>query len=301
MRLHQFRIPASTSNLGAGFDSLGLALTRYLHVAVELAPAFAIEATGTDARSIPTDANNLIVRVAQTIAEQRSQKLPAFRIVLKNEIPLARGMGSSAAAIIAGITCYELITGNRLTDSEIFHYAVQFEPHPDNLACALYGGLISAALDSHGRVFVARLQVASGLTPVVIIPEFELSTETARKVLPHTYSRSDTVYNIQRAALTVAALTTGTWSLLRESMRDRIHQPYRASLIPGLNRVLELDSPGLRGVALSGAGPSVFALCERGRDEEIGRAIVHTFKEHGVSAISHSLDIDSKGRVIADL
>ena len=192
------------------------------------------------------------------------------------------------------------MTGDRLSEKELFQVALKFESHPDNLAAALYGGLISAATTAEGEVYIAQLKVAHGVTPLVVIPEFELLTETARKVLPKNYSRADTVYNIQRAALTIAALTTGKWSLLRESMRDRIHQPYRNHLIPGLDRILDLEMSGLAGVALSGAGPTIFAIVESGRDLEIGNEIVRIFNERGVRASSHSLEFDSKGRVITE-
>jgi homoserine kinase len=300
MSRHRFRIPASTSNLGAGFDALGLALGRYLHVTIETAAGFTIEAHGTNASSIPTGPENLVLRVAHHIAARRGRNLPPFRLRLDNEIPLARGLGSSAAAIIAGITCYELMTADRLDEKDLFHYALEFESHPDNLAAALYGGLISAATSNAGEVYIAHLNVAPGITPLVVIPEFELSTEKARKVLPQSYSRADTVYNIQRAALTIAALTTGKWSLLRESMRDRIHQPYRTPLIPGLDHILALEMAGLAGIALSGAGPTIFAMAETGRDPEIGSQIVRIFNQHGVFASSHSLEFDSKGRVITE-
>ena len=298
MNRFSFRIPASTSNLGSGFDALSLALNRYLHVAIEESAEFTIEARGITADLIPTDAQNLILRVANSVAGQRAWQLPAFHMTIENEIPLARGLGSSAAAIIAGITCYELLTRDRLSDDEIFHYAFDFESHPDNLAAALYGGFVSAAMSATGEVLVARLAVAPGAACVVVIPEFELSTEKARAVLPRTYDRSDVVFNIQRAALTTAALTTGKWMLVRESMRDRIHQPYRAPMIPGLNEVLGLCVQGLFGIALSGAGPTVFAFTETGAEHSVGLEICRVFGEHGVRAAAHALAVDMTGRTI---
>ena len=237
MTRHRFQIPASTSNLGAGFDALSLAVNRYLTVSIEESSKFDIQATGVSVDSIPTGPENLIVHVAQSVAAERAWKLPVFALKIENQIPLARGLGSSAAAIIAGITCYELMSNDRLSSDEIFRFALGFEPHPDNLAAALYGGLISAATSAEGTVSVARLKWQPAVTPLVVIPEFELSTEKARGVLPKDYSRADAVYNIQRSALAVAALTTGQWTLLREAMRDRVHQEYRASLIPGLEEI----------------------------------------------------------------
>src|SRR5207253_9568155 len=207
---------------------------------IEDADQFSIEAKGTSVESIPTDPDNLILRVAHSVAAQRAWTLPPFRMTLDNDIPLARGLGSSATAIIAGITCYELVTQDRLTDPELFKYAFEFESQPDNLSPALRGGLIAACQGADSEVFIANLKVAPGVKSVIVIPDFEVSTEKARAVLPQTYSRKDTVYNIQRSALIVGALTTGNWPLLREAMNDRIHQPYRTSLIPGFEEILAL-------------------------------------------------------------
>jgi homoserine kinase len=293
-----FRIPASTSNLGAGFDALSLALDRYLKVTVEPAQALSIEARGLDCNLIPPTPDNLIVRVINSVGANRRRILPPFRLVIDNQIPLARGLGSSAAAIIAGISCYEAIAGEQLTEQEIFDYAFAFESHPDNLAAALFGGLVAAATASDGRVLVAKLSVARGVRPVVVIPAFELSTEKGRAVRPQTYSRTDAVFNMQRSALVVASLTTGNWALLREAMGDRVHQPYRATLIPGLDEILSLETPGLLGVALSGAGPTVLGFTKDEEAESVGRAIAAVFKKHGVDAAPYSASIDTAGRVV---
>ncbi|HEX4997491.1 MAG TPA: homoserine kinase [Terriglobia bacterium] len=293
----QFRVPASTANLGAGFDALSLALDRYLTITVEPSPALEIVPSGIESEKIPRDATNLIYRVAARVAEHRQRSLPPFRMSIHNEIPLARGMGSSASAIIAGIQCYELLLDDALDEVELFQRAFEFEPHPDNLAAALYGGLISAAVDARGRTLVARLKPAEGAQGIVVIPSFELSTEKARGVLPASYSRADAVFNLQRSAMTIAAMTTGKWELLREGMRDRIHQPYRAKLIPGLEEILDLDLPGLFGIALSGAGPTVFAMAAPARAEAVGHAIVAVFEKNGVSAASHPVRVDRTGLV----
>jgi homoserine kinase len=207
-------------------------------------------------------------------------------------------MGSSAAAIVAGITCYELLFDEQLEKAELFKFAFEFESHPDNLAAALYGGLIAAGVADNGSVLTSKLVVAEGVRGIVVIPAFELSTEKARAVLPTQYSRKDAVYNIQRAALTIAALTSGDWPILRESMRDRVHQPYRARLIPGLDSILSFEMAGLLGVALSGAGPTVFAFAEPSQAEEVGTAIASLFSRHGVRAVPHLVNIDQVGRRI---
>ncbi len=278
---------------------MGRALDQYLRVTFEIEGLnLEIIARGVDAASIPTTADNLILRVAKSVASARNRPLPGFRITIDNEIPLARGRESSAAAIIAGITCYELAAKERLSEQDIFRHAHEFESHPDNLAAALRGGLVVATESADGGVVIAKLTIADGAKAAVVIPGFELSTEKARAVLPQSYSRRDAVYNIQRSALTIAALTTGNWALLREAMRDRIHQPYRAPLIPGFEEILALDAPGLLGLALSGAGPTVFAFAEPAGAEMAGRAIANVFEKHGVSASLRFVNIDTVGRYI---
>jgi len=294
----RFRIPASTANLGAGFDALGLGLARYLRVALEQADDLEINVIGRNVDRIPTNEDNLIYKVALNTAKRRNRELPLFHLWIDNEIPLARGMGSSAAAIIAGITCYELLTGDNLEEPDFFRAAFDFEDHPDNLGACLYGGLIAGVSDESGTVQVARLQIPCRLSTVVVIPSFELSTGVARAVLPKSYSFQDIIYNTQRSALTIAALTTCNKKLLREAMRDRIHQPYRAKLIPGLEDILNLKTEGLLGIALSGAGPTVFAFVEPEFAKAVGETVAGTYKQHGVEAVPLLIEIDTLGRVI---
>jgi len=298
-RNYSFRVPAGTSNLGAGFDTLGLALEIYLRVRIEPASKTEIVALGVDSAEIPTTSDNLILRVANRVAALRNRELPPFRITIANEIPLMRGLGSSAAAIIAGITCYELAMQETLTEREIFKYAFEFETHPDNLSPALRGGLVAACQSSDSEVFIANLTVAPGVKSVIVVPEFEVSTQKARSVLPQSYTRKDAVYNIQRSALIVGALTTGNWPLLQEAMNDRVHQPYRASLIPGFEEILALRMPGMFGLALSGAGPTIFALADPAKADAVGWEITGVFEKHGVKALPHVVNIDTEGRVIS--
>ena len=294
-----FRVPASTANLGAGFDTLSLALGIYLKVEVDTESqggGVAIEAHGVDSAKIPSSGDNLILRVAAKVAERRGRALPGFRVVIDNEIPLARGLGSSAAAIVAGITCYELVMADRLSADEVYRYAQEFESHPDNLAASLAGGLVAAGTTDDGGVVVSKLNVFEGLCPVIVIPDFELSTLEARRVLPASYSRDDVVFNLQRSVLTLAALTTGNTEILREAMRDRVHQPYRADLVPGLREILALETPGLLGVALSGAGPSVLAMTSEENARAVGQAIALAFACHDVRARTLIARVDRNGR-----
>lgn len=297
----RIRVPASTGNLGSGFDALSLALAVYLDVEIdpsgESKPRVA--SSGVDFEKMPAGADNLIVQVMDRVAERRGRRLGAALLRATNQIPLCRGMGSSSAAIVAGISCYEMLSGESLSDDEIFDCAFEFEPHPDNLAAALHGGLTISAVSADGRAVVSSLVVADGVRPVLVIPEFELSTQKARSVLPDTYSRADAVFNVQRSALVVGALVQGRWDLLAEAMKDRIHQPYRAPLIPGLEQALALRADGLMATALSGAGPTVLALARPAAAETVGAAIARVFEDHGVRSSVKVADIDTTGRVFS--
>src|SRR5262249_55408130 len=180
---------AATSNLGAGFDALGLALEIYLRARIELSSKTEIVALGVDAAEITTNSDNLLLRVANRVAGQRNRELPPFLMTIANDSPLARRLGSSASGIIAGIAWYEWRAQDRLSEAEIFRYAFEFESHPDNLSPALRGGLVAACRGADSEVFIANLAVAPGVKCVIVIPEFEVSTEKARAVLPKMYSR----------------------------------------------------------------------------------------------------------------
>jgi homoserine kinase len=296
-------VPASTSNLGPGFDALSLALGIYLRVAVEPSTSgepLRVAAVGVDSHKMPAGRENLIVQVMDKVAQRRRRSMAPVLLRVENEIPLARGLGSSSTAILAGISCYEIVSGEFLTVEEIFDHAMEFEPHPDNLAAGLFGGLTVSATSDDGHSKSLKTSVAKGIAPVLVVPEFELSTRRAREVLPDRYSRRDAVFNIQRSALLVAALVAGDWRLLSEAMRDRCHQPYRAPLIPGLDAVLAIEADGLAGIALSGAGPTVLAFAEPDKAERVGNRIVKVFERAGVSAAATVSRIDTEGRRFLD-
>ncbi len=293
------RVPASTSNLGPGFDALSLALAIYLTVEVEVSDSTdrsRVVAHGIDSDKMPDGGDNLILRVMDAVAKRRGRRIEPVFLKVQNEIPLARGLGSSSTAILAGISCYEIVAGDSLSESEIFDHAMEFEPHPDNLAAGLLGGLTVSAVSDGGKAMSSSLKVSDGITPVLVIPDFELSTEKARDVLPEGYSRRDAVFNIQRAPLMVAALTLGNWQMLSEAMRDRIHQPYRAGLIPGFEAVLKMETDGLAGIALSGAGPTVLAFAAPEAAASVGDQIVEVFGRSGVRASARVSKIDTEGR-----
>jgi homoserine kinase len=293
----EVRVPGSTSNLGSGFDCFGLALKLYLTVRATAVPDAAepcrVTTTGAkENEALPRNAVNLIYRAMSFAARSEGTSLPPVELVVHNEIPLASGLGSSAAAIVAGIKLAGLITGKDIPDQSILNYATEFEGHPDNVAASLHGGFVASCTARDKTVLSAKFDWPSNICVVVISPNSQLPTHVARAALPRTVSRVDAVYNLQRAALFVTAIAQQRYEILWEAMHDRLHQPQRESLVPGLAAALALPRmPGLLGIALSGAGPSIVSLVES-NEEEIGQRIAKCFK---VESTVRTLDVDNEG------
>ncbi|HXQ27103.1 MAG TPA: homoserine kinase [Candidatus Acidoferrales bacterium] len=297
----EVRVPASTANMGAGFDCLGLALEMYLSVRATLlvksegrALARSRGVRGTS--ELPSDPDqNLIFRAMRHTAEREGFVLPRVRIAVQNEIPVAGGLGSSAAATVAGIALGFAVTGRAISKDATLQYATEMEGHPDNVAAALLGGFVVTFTRSDGTVAAVRKHWPKVIRVIVVTPNIKLETKKSRAVLPQTVSRADAVYNLQRSALFVAALEDRRYELLWDAMQDRLHQTARQALIPGLADVLALPRmSGLLGVALSGAGPSVVALAT-GRYDEIGKIIARCFERHDLDPTVRHLEAAQEG------
>lgn len=297
IRRARVRVPATTSNLGPGFDCLGLALTLYNEVEAELYDRkgpIEVEIEGEGAGALPTDETNLIARAAKTLGGFDGKVV--FRA--KNRIPLARGLGSSAAAAVAGLFAGDKLLNLKTPKDQLLRYAAVIEGHPDNAAPAVHGGL-ALSIKTNKDYAIFALPAHKDLAAVVAVPDFELETRQARAVLTPAVLREDAVENVARAALLVSALAAGRWEDLAPAMRDRLHEPYRAKLVPGLHKVCEAArtaAPALCGAALSGAGPAVVALTKRGKHlEQIGAAMTAAFFTVGKKSRSLILDVDRKG------
>ena len=296
----EVRLPASTSNLGAGFDCFGLALQLYLTIRATIIPSSPlscrVQTRGSrENATLPRTDDNLIYRAMAYAASREDLRLPPVHLFVRNEIPVSRGLGGSAAAIVGGIKLCGLICDRQIPDDAILEYATELEGHPDNIAAALLGGFVVTGTNQRGKVIALKRAWPTDLKIVVVSPDSQVETKLARAALPRRAKHADAVYNLQRAALFNAALGEQRYDLLWEAMQDRLHQPWRQSLVPGLAEALALaKTPGLLGLALSGAGPSVVAVAND-NFKGIGRAIANCFRRYGIKATVRRLDIDDEG------
>ncbi len=293
------KIPATTANLGPGFDCLGLALDFHNTVELALGAVTEVEITGEGDGQLPQGPGNLVVRAAARLAAEVGAMVPGWRLYQHNEIPLARGLGSSSAAIVGGLVAANELLGSGLDKDRLLQLAAQIEGHPDNVAPALYGGLTACCIDED-EVVCLRFNAPEGLSLGVVIPSFEVSTEDARGVLPQQVPFGDAVFNTSRAACTLAALVAGKWDALGVVMDDRLHQPYRMPLVPGMSEVIEAArEAGAYAAALSGSGPTVIAFAPE-MNNEILEAMVRTFGRFTVEAVAFWTTASNEGAVIAE-
>ena len=265
----KIQIPATSANLGAGFDALGLALDHYNYV--EMEESDSINISSLDSVDVPTDEQNLIYISAKDLFEVCGKKLKGLTIRQTNNIPMARGMGSSSACIVAGLVGANRLLGKPLTTDDIVDLAAQIEGHPDNTAPALLGGIVTAVFDGK-KVHWVKQEVFTKLKFVTIIPDFELKTEKARACLPKEISHKDAVYNLSRAALFSASLLTGKFENLRTAVHDKLHQPYRMPLIPNAREIFDIAyNHGAYGAYISGAGPTIIAIVDEKNEYFAGK------------------------------
>ena len=266
----RLRLPATSANLGPGFDAAAVALDFYLEIEAEAATEFSIAASGRDKARCGKIEENLVLGIYKRLLQKHDRPIIPLAIRMENGIPLGMGCGSSAAGRLAAIVLADYFGQFGWTSERILEEACELEGHPDNAAACWLGGFITAACEG-ATVHVARVTPPGEWRAIVVLPAEPLATTKARAVLPASYSRADAVANIQSVALLVLAFAQGRGDLLRIAMRDRIHQPYRASICPLLPRLLPLaGTNGILGVALSGAGPAVLVIV--GSEEELGPA-----------------------------
>jgi homoserine kinase len=294
----RIQVPATSANLGSGFDSLGIALDLYNQVWMEESDT--VDISCRDNIVVPTDENNLIYWAAKQVYEKCGRKLPGMKIEQLNNIPMARGLGSSSACIVSGILGANRLLGSPLSKQDLINLAAKIEGHPDNTTPAIEGGLAASAIEA-GRVYSVSVPVSGRIRFVLFIPPFELKTEKARSVLPEQYSRSDAVYNLSRSALMAASLFSGKLENLRVAVQDKIHQPYRAGLIDNLDSVFRLSYElGSLGTYISGAGPTIISMIDADDTENFAKYAANHLEEKGLAGWQIKvLKTDSQGAQIS--
>ncbi|MDX2243825.1 MAG: homoserine kinase [Leptolyngbyaceae cyanobacterium bins.302] len=296
-------VPATTANIGPGFDCLGAALSLYnqfTFTKLDGEPGtVAIAASGQEADRVQTDANNLAYQAFAHFYQQFEQPVPAIQIEIQLGVPLARGLGSSATAIVGGLLGAQALADFASDRESVMQQAIALEGHPDNVVPALLGGCRLAATNSQNSWEICELSWHENVVPIVAIPNFELSTAEARRVLPTSYSRADAIFNTAHLGLLVQGLATGNRAWLQAALHDRIHQPYRQALIPGYEVVHQaaMDA-GAYGLVISGAGSTLLALADPAQAKQVQTAIASTWQSHDTQADVQVVKLDRTGASI---
>lgn len=279
------RVPATTANLGPAFDCMGMALRIFneIHVRLGEGPEPVVRVRGQGESSLPRDGSNLVYRAYSRFLEETGKSLPAPIINCRNEIPLERGLGSSAAAIVGGLAAANALTGSPLGREDILALAVELEGHPDNVAAALYGGIRIVVASGGDAPVTSPAPLPPDLRVALFVPEVSISTEKARAVMPSEVPLEDALFNVGRTALLVNAFATGRLELLKSATEDRLHQPYRSHLLPAMRLIIgEAMKGGALGAFVSGSGSTVLALC-RGREMSVAYEMAEMARKTNVA------------------
>ena len=291
-------VPGTTANIGVGFDCLGAALTIYNEfrfTPLDETAKLVITVEGEEAERVSTDQSNLLYQSFLKLYQHIDRTPPGVAIHTKMVVPLARGLGSSATAIVGGLMGANELAGKPLSTAEIIELAIAIEGHPDNVVPALLGNC-QLSVGEVGNWQIAEIPWHSDIIPVVAIPNFELSTEEARSVLPNTYTRSDAIFNLSRMGLLQRGLATNNQGWLTMALADKLHQPYRQKLIKGYGKVKEAAiAAGAYGMVISGAGPTLLALCDRNYEEKVVSAMANAWQSEGILPVVKSLALDDRG------
>jgi homoserine kinase len=293
------KVPATTANLGPGFDALGLALDLWNEAEFNATNdgQVSVKVRGDGKDSLPKDETNSIAEAALSIYQLAGKPCMGMKIKCNNRIPLGSGLGSSSAAMLMGMLGANALLKNPFSREEILKLAIEAEGHPDNVAPAMLGGLVASIIHEN-HVVSSRLTLTSRRYPIhitVVVPDFDFPTKQARAILPHQIERRDAIHNISRAVIVTEAFRTGDLNMLGEAMDDKLHQPYRLPLIPGAQAAMDaMRQAGAPAVALSGAGPSLIAFSSK-QDPTVGESAKRAFEEAGLRSRVYLLKISHKG------
>lgn len=304
-KLITFKIPATSANIGSGFDSVGLALTLYNEIQIfdnEDSSKIEFEIYGEGENEISKKDNMIYSAMKLVFKKLKSKPDKGYIVKCINRIPLSRGLGSSSAAIVGGLLSANYMLGNKLIiEKDILNMAVQIEGHPDNVAPAILGGIISGVVKKNEDFKYIKIKPPKNLKAIVSIPDFYLSTEIARNILPKEIKREDAIFNISRAAMLTTALFSNRLDLLEVATEDKIHQDYRAKFIPNLQKLFkETKKAGAYSSTISGAGSSILALVKDDKNiiNKVSEAMRLSFEKKNVRSVIKVLNIPSKGIII---
>jgi len=300
MKKIKLKIPATTANFGSGFDVLGASLKLYNEIRISEVGSgkseveIAIEGEGKD--TLPRNETNIVYQAMKKVFDICKKPLPTYRLLLTNNIPLARGLGSSAAARLGGLVAANILCGGKLSDDEIICIATHLEGHPDNVVPSFSGGLCVCNYNGKNNIKYTNFKMPDDLKAVLCIPDFEVSTDMARKILPKKVLHKDAVFNLSCVALFVLAIVQKKYDLVSVAMEDKLHQPYRKKLIPGMDDVFKsAKSAGAYGVCISGSGPTILAVTSAPRASAAGAAMRKAFSKHKIKSSYVVCDFDNKG------
>lgn len=304
------KVPATTANLGPGFDCLGLALPIYNTVTVEetIMPGTGIEINIIDETheqdiiSIPTDENNIVYKAIELLYNSIGQTPSELKITIKTHIPIARGLGSSAAVIIGGLMAANELLGRPADEAALLSIATEIENHPDNITPAVVGGFVVSSLEEDGSVIYSKMNWPKDWNITVCIPDYELATDIARSVLPPEVPMRDAIFNLKHTAMLVQAVNTHDEKLMKAALNDRLHQQYREKLIPGLKEIKEAlkHEENVMGVVISGAGPSVLVISHGNNLDKIRETVSKVWLDLNVKSKILTLQVEENGACIID-
>lgn len=308
------KVPATTANLGPGFDAIGMALPIYNTITIEetVLPGTGIEInvindanTVTDiiTEHIPMDENSIIYKAVELLYNSIGQTPSELKITVQSQIPIARGLGSSASVIVGGLIAANELLGKPADEVALLSIATEVEGHPDNVTPAIVGGLVLTSQEDDGQVIYTKMDWPEEWCITVCIPDYELSTEIARSVLPKNVPMEDAIFNAKRLGMFVQAVNKKDENLMKLALQDKLHQPYRMKLVPGLDKIIEnlKHEDGVLGCVLSGAGPSIIVISLKNNLEKIKSIVKSTWEDMNVKTEILTLQVEKQGAQIINL
>lgn len=305
------KVPASSANLGPGFDCLGIALPIYNTITIEetVLPGTGIEINMMSEEetidemvfdSIPRDENNIVYKAVEMLYNSIGQEPSELKINIQAQIPIARGLGSSSSIVVGGLLAANKLLGSPADEAALLAIATEVEGHPDNVAPAILGGFVLASQEEDGTLSYSKLQWPEEWDITVCIPDFELSTEIARSVLPKEVPMQDAIFNAKRLALLINAVNTKDEKLMKIALKDKLHQPYREKLVPGMHEIMEAfkHEDGVLGCVLSGAGPSMLVISHKYDVDKIKSTVKEIWEKQNIKVDTRTLKVEEQGAIV---